>query len=275
MVDVFGRFETLRGTPGPLGPVGLPGSNGTIKDVCKWLPKTTLNKLQLLDEKGCFVLHDQNKDLEYDAHGNVVKWVSQCLDGPSLITDILSKNLVRKIKEHRYALVFNESRFISSNLMLLPRRNGYSGFLCFTLKINSFHEEKIMATNYHKPDANYDEIYVTNKEIKIRGNRDGGQYHYNISRLDMYKWTTFFIDYVSVGGRTNYWYTIINGGAKSYGEFYIKNGRVIYNFTIGSRREGSKFLDGEIAGIEMYHDLRSGKRFPESIRDLVIANQVI
>ena len=123
MVDVFGRREGLRGLPGPTGPSGStgsskPGSRGergacgpmgprgkmgsrgtqeTVEDLCKWMPRTTLYKLRLLDEKGCFLINDPHIDLTYHEPPHVDGWLSRCRGGPNFRRDVIvMTNIVKK-----------------------------------------------------------------------------------------------------------------------------------------------------------------------------------
>ena len=58
-VDIFGasRGGKASASRGKRGPPGKPGS---IRDLCKWLPKTTLATLRKHEENGCFILQSDD-----------------------------------------------------------------------------------------------------------------------------------------------------------------------------------------------------------------------
>ena len=57
-------------------------------------------------------------------------------------------------------------------------------------------------------------------------------------------------------------------------QIYVTNTEInICGFSEGRRYDNTRFLQGEIASIEIYHG--KGKPIPQAVRDLVIKNQLI
>ena len=46
-------------------------------------------------------------------------------------------------------------------------------------------------------------------------------------------------------------------------------------FSVGSRYDNTRFLQGEIASIEIYHAKGGKKQIPQAVQGLVIKNQLI
>ena len=80
--------------------------------------------------------------------------------------------------------------------------------------------------------------------------------------------TTLFIEYLGAYPQTHGSY-IINNDPKFDSSESKSSG-----FSVGSRYDNTRFLQGEIASIEIYHG-RGKKQIPQAVKDLVIKNQVI
>ena len=54
-LDIFGGSSKGRISNGKRGPPGRPGG---IRDLCKWLPKSTLSIMQRHEMSACYLLQD-------------------------------------------------------------------------------------------------------------------------------------------------------------------------------------------------------------------------
>ena len=68
---------------------------------------------------------------------------------------------------------------------------------------------------------------------------------------------------------------IINNDPKLTGTFTFDCYNYMYSgFSVGSRYDNTRFFQGQIASIEMYHG-KGNKQIPQVVKDLVIKNQLI
>ena len=74
-----------------------------------------------------------------------------------------------------------------------------------------------------------------------------------------HNWTTLFIEYLGASPQTHGSY-IINNDPKLTGTFtFDSSGEMSSGFSVGSRYDNTRFLQGEIASIEIYH-AKGGKK---------------
>ena len=181
---------------------------------------------------------------------------------------------VKRVEEDRYALVFDKSRYINDDNILFANHSGTYSCICITFRVSADHEQ-ILVSNFEKKkhEKIYQEISVTSTEIHIWMQKNMKEGHIIIPHAT-HKWTTLFVGLVATADRTHGSY-IINGDAKLTGSFTIDTiDEDVLGFSVGSRYDDTRFLNGEIASIELYHE-RGKKEIPQALKDLIIRNQLI
>ena len=79
MVDIFGASRSKGAIRGRRGP---PGKDGSIKDLCQWMPAGTLQNLWKYEEMGSFHL---GKSTDVDVHNHTItSWNSRSESGKHL-----------------------------------------------------------------------------------------------------------------------------------------------------------------------------------------------
>ena len=185
-----------------------------------------------------------------------------------------SKSLTDLANGH-HALVFHNSRYINEDIMLLANHPESHGFICITFYTSGDHEQTILP-NFQMSSDNWNEISVTNTEINIWGKKNGKTKRVNIHHA-VHKWTTLFVEQVTAKDRMHGRY-IINNNPKLTGSFTFDCYHSMFSgFSVGSRYDNTRFLQGEIASIEIYHG--KGKQIPQrpskTLKDVAIKNQLV
>ena len=270
MVDVFGRSRRFQGLRGPRGLRGIPGTPGSIKDMCTWMPQTVLKNLQLNDEQCCFVIEDPTKDIKCKG-SDVEQWISRSHKKFNLTAERAAS--LEQLPNERYALVFKNSRYINDDIFLLPNHPGTYGFICLTFRTSDDQEQTIVS-NYDVGEPHFHEIFATSTEIGILGMETGKTKRFIIQH-SCRNWTTLFVEYAAGTYQTQGRY-IINNDQKLTGDFTFDSiGDMDSGFSVGGRYDNTRFLQGEIASIEMYHVKAKKDTPPDCLKDLVIKNQLI
>jgi hypothetical protein len=261
-----------QGVAGDRGVAGPKGSPSTITDLCTWMPHTVLKNLQENEELCCFFIADPNKDIKRE--GSVIKqWITRSQNKLNLTAERASKSIVQVTSE-RHALVFQKNRYISDDLLFIPNHSGTYGFVCVTYRTSAGDDAaaQVILSNSEKTE-NFHEIYVTATEIGISG-RESGKAKCVIIKHPNRNWTTLFLEYTALEHVTKCNYIINNnphlGGAFTFDSYE----EMSTGFAVGSRYDNTRFLQGEIASIEMYHG-KGNKQIPQAVKDLVIKNQLI
>ena len=267
MVDVFGGSGGFQAPRGPRGPRGIPG---TIEDLCEWLPQTTLKNLQENEEVCCLFIEDPTKDIKRKGSG-IQQWINRSHSNPNLTAERASKDIIQ-VSEHRYALAFKKNRYISDDLLFIPNHSGTYGFICVTFQTSENHKQVILS-NVEKENEYFHEIYVTSTEIYICG-RENEKPRSLIIQHSNYNWTTLFLEYTAMKNVTKFNY-IINNDPQSEGSFTFDTYHEMYSgVAVGSRYDDTRFLQGNIASIEIYH-VRGQKSMPQCLKNIVIKNHLI
>ena len=263
--------QGVAGSKGDRGSPGPKGSPGTITDLCTWMPHTVLKNLQENEEAGCFFIADLSKDIKRE--GSVIKqWISRSQKHLNLEAERASKSLTDLANGH-HALVFKNSRYINEDILLLANQPGSHGFICVTFYTSGGHEEQTILSNFQKSSGNWHEISATNTEINIWGKENGKTKRVTIHHA-VHSWTTLFIEYLGAYPQTHGSY-IINNDPKLTGTFtFDSSDEKSSGFSVGSRYDNTRFLQGGIASIEIYHG-KGKKQIPQAVKDLVIKNQLI
>ena len=170
-----------------------------------------------------------------------------------------------------HPLVFLKSRYINEDILLLANHPGSHGFICVTFYTSGDHEQTILS-NFETSSGNWHEISATNTEINIWGKENGQTKRVNIHHA-VHNWTTLFVEQVTTKNQMHGRY-IINNDPKLTGTFTFDCIDVMFaGFSVGSRYDNTRFLQGAIASIEIYHG--KGKQILQAIEDIVIKNQLI
>ena len=246
MVDVFGGSRRFQAPRGPRGPRGIPG---TIEDMCTWMPQTILKNLQQNEERCCFFIVDPTKDIKRKG-SDITEWISRSYNKLNLTAERASKSIVQVTSE-RHALVFKNNRYISNDLLFIPNHSGTYGFVCVTYR-TSGEDAQVILSNIEKEGKYFHEIYVTATEIGISG-RENEKPKCVIIKHPNRNWTTLFLEYMALEHVTKCNY-IINNNPHLGGMFTFDSyDEMSIGFAVGSRYDNTRFLQGEIASIEMYH----------------------
>ena len=274
-VDIFGRPSYGSGAMGPQGPPGPRGSPGSINDLCTWMPRTVLDRLQRTEEECCLVIEDPSKDIIREkGGGNITEWISRT-GKCNAKADKATKDLIH-LPNGKYALDFHKNRYVVEGDNLYLGTDGYS-YMCVTFRVQADTEQTIMS-NYDpdNPDEGFQEISATSTEIKIWGISKDEKPIYDTIQHDTRDWTTLFIDWtVHTNYRTHCNY-IINNDPATIGSYEFSN-LGIHNpgFSIGGRYNDTKFMTGTISALEVYCNIHCTKSIPSSLRHLIISNQMV
>ena len=273
MVDVFGgskRFQALRGLRGPRG---IPGKPGSINDMGVWMPNTVLKNFQDNEENGCFfIAADSSKDIKRKGD-NIEQWLSRSSKKFNFTSERAATSLT-ELANGRHALVFTNARYIKDDLYLLPNHPRTYGFICITFRTSNDHEQVLLSNFDGEENPHWHEISTTSTEINIRGMENGKSKLISIHH-NCRDWTTLFIEYVSAATQETQLTYIINNDPKLTETFTFD---VIESMNsgiaVGGRYDNSRFLQGDISSIEIYHVKRNNE-FLRSLKDLVVKNQCI
>ena len=161
-------------------------------------------------------------------------------------------------------------------ILLLANHPGTHGFICVTFYTSGGGDhEQTLLSNFQPSNDNWHEISTTNTEINIWGKEKGKIKCVTIHHDVLHKWTTLFVEQVTVKNNQTQGRYIINNDPKLIGTFTFDAYNFTYTgFSVGSRYDNTRFFQGEIASIEMYH-ARGNKQIPQVVKDLVIKNQLI
>ena len=263
-MNVFGGARSAG--KGVRGPRGFRGKDTSIIDLCTWLPKTILTNLQTYDERGCFFVQNIEKDL-VRKDKKITTWVSRSLPGLNLDADKPSSD-IEELKD-RYVINFKEARYSTDELTLFKNLAQVYGFLCVTFRVNT-DEDQVLMSDYQKRTAaenGYCEIRVAANEIVIHAHTVT-----EIIQHSCKSWTTLFIEYNTDDEDTHYTYNV-NGIIGSF--IAPVRDETWEGFALGSRWDGTYFLNGQIASLEMYWTMGTSATFPEPVKRAVIKNQNI
>ena len=268
MVDVFGGSRILQGQR------GITGQAGSIKDMCIWMPDTILKNIQQNEETCCFfIAANPSKDVKRTAT-DIKEWISRSSKKSNLIAEKPSKSLT-ELLNGRHALKFKNTRYINEDLLLLQNHPGSYGFICVTFKTSTDEEQTLLSNFEDDNNQHFHEITITTTTITVTGEEKGITKIVPI-QYNCHNWTTFFLEYIVSGGQTQFTYSI-NNDTKSTGDFTFDSiQEIMTGFAVGSRYNNTRFLQGEIASIEMYHvKAKNNQKKPHSLKDLIIKNQLI
>ena len=160
MVDVFGdnnnSFQILQGPPGPRGPRGPNGIRG-IDDLCQWMPNTILKNLQEVEEQGCFVITNHDKDIIKNEKAEIVEWISRSHSKINLVGRNPTKETIELPNKKGEALVFHKNLYIGDGLEFLTSE---CGFLCVTFRSKS-EGNQILISNYDPDNPHQSYNYIS------------------------------------------------------------------------------------------------------------------
>ena len=234
------------------------------------MPKTVLRNLQQNDEQCCFFIDDPIKDIKRKG-SDIEEWITRSHNKFNLTAERPSKSLT-ELSNERYAIEFKNTRYVNDDILLYPNHPGTYGFLCVTFRTSSDHQQALLS-NFDVSNSNFHEICTTSTGIDISGRQKGKSTRVPIQH-NCRDWTTLFIEYAAAEQQTQFAY-IINADPHLSGTFNLDS---IHEETsgcaVGSRYNNTRFFEGEIASIEMYH-VKVNETAPQCLRDLIIKNQLI
>ena len=328
MVNKFGIVSSrgLRGPRGPAGVQGVPGErgnqgprceagrrgergargvDGSIDDMCEWLPRTVLQQFRHDSEDCCFMIeklgtgkgsHDVKTD---DAGKSVLEWTSRSASAPDPDTRTkIQKRLVgaRDWPKPLIEFVYERGCMKMEKSMLYSIQSGIRltnsyVALCLTFKIRAnshIHEEQYVVSNWEDP-AKHGSIELvergiaaTSEGIRILGAEEKWIAH------DCTKWTTLFVEWgvkglKSAEGQKVDGCYLFAGNRRGGGTFVSRPADAepdLYEHVyIGGRSDNTRHMDGWLASVEWYSceedRIQSSGRMPFKLRDLILHDQVM
>lgn len=275
-MNIFGGATGSAMDEGPRGPRGFRGKDSTMDDFSLWLPRTFVNNLQVNEEKGAFFVIDPEKDL---VHKNdekaITQWVSRSRRGGNLVAVKPASGELEKIHvseyddEERYAIKFKNAQY-KCRASFLTGFKETCGYICITFRTYSEDDQVLISAN-----KRYQQQQVT--EVRISGATEITIQFDNVKEIvqhsSLKEWTTLFIGYNSDSKLVHFTYDV-NG--TSSGSFTAPSrGHVRGGFCLGSSWEGAKFLDGDIASLEVYENDKTAAPLPETLKNMIIENQKV
>ena len=139
-----------------------------------------------------FFIADLKKDIKR-VKSDITQWISRSQKQLNLTAERASKSLTT-LANGRHALVFNNSRYINDDILLLANHSETHGFICVTFYMSGGgdHEQTILS-NFQSSNDNWHEISTTKTEIKIWGKEKGKIKCVTIHHDVLHKWTTFLL----------------------------------------------------------------------------------
>ena len=97
-----------------------------------------------------------------------------------------------------------------------------------------------------------------------------------IIQKDLKKWTTLFIEYISLKEKTKFFYIIDNNYEKQ-GQFQFDTySEIINGISLGSSYDGKMFFSGDIFSLQFFSkSQKSTEKIPSSLKNLIIENGMI
>ena len=271
-MDVFGGSRVRQ--RGIRGARGIRGRDGTMSDLCTWMPQTLLLGLQTLDEIACYLLTDPKKDLVISKDRTIQKWISRnTLNALNLYAEKPSSTL-SVVVEGRYAITLYENRYVHDDVPFLTNLTDTNGFLCVTFRVDGDGMETVLLSSYTNQDSPFREIRVTSTEIII--NATGHSITGEIIQHACNEWTTLMLSYEAHAHLTS-WSWTLNNDSHTAGSFTTTTAKdSMYCITLGSRFDATThYFRGQIAGMEMYHGNNGATALPPNVLKLIVKNQMI
>ena len=241
-----------------------------VFDICKWMPHFVLKQLREGEEQCCFVINDPNKDLKKDHSGKkYMTWLSRNKNKKNAESDKPSTSC-KLIKRGHWGLNFNNSLYHVDEVEL-----SYADcvFACVTFQLDGDLEQFIFNDFVNDQDEIIRGISATQNAIIIWGVDDvSASYKISIPyHNDKATWTTVFVEWLSEDYNRQGRYIINN---KENGIFICNKIPVFTSARVylGGKMDGTKSLRGSICAFESY---KSVKNVPDSIKTLIIENQII
>ena len=267
-IDIFGRSGRSSNTPGKRGP---PGRSGGIRDLCRWLPKSTLTIMQKHEMMACYILKDSSDIIR---EGKVVKtWISRSESKRNLI-GVKPSSTIIDLQNGNKALSFSKNQY-QSHIELIQPLTG-SGFICLTFKTDTDELQTIIG-KFHKRDMIHQnfEIKCWPTEIFVCGYLKGKYIELPIIH-DCRKWTTLYLGYtVSKTSELTINY-MLNADIDSKGQIILNAAKMSQpGVTVGCRQNETQYFSGQISALEVYFSENQQESIPDEISMLVSLNQKI
>ena len=268
MVDIFGASRSKGAIRGRRGP---PGKDGSIKDLCQWMPAGTLQNLWKYEETGSFHL---GKSTDVDVHNHTItSWNSRSESGKHL--KAMRPATLITLPHKQKAIEFTGKESYHALINTVECITG-SGYFAITFQTDSDHTQTLVG-RYRKRDPllqNF-EINVTTNEIFVCGYSKKKPIQVPIMH-NCRKWTTLFLQYTITPSKEMHFEYMIDVDIDQKGQFSLHSARGLNpSMTLGSREDSSQFFSGKIHALEIYFNENSNERIPDPISLLVSRHQKV
>lgn len=270
-MNVFGGGSSLL-DKGPRGPPGVKGRDGSIVDLCTWMPNTILRSLHENDESGAFFIENLDEDIIRSVGKDITQWVSRSVRGGNMIAKKASKD-IEKIEDYydtdRYALKFKTTHYHASQSPFLSSGIGTCGFICISFRTDSESEQVLLSG----PDPSHHRPPIPASEIKISGSTEITIQIHNVKEIIQYPlkgWITLFVEFNADDKLSHFTYDV-NGTMGSFTAPSYSHAKL--GLHLGCRYDEASYFDGQIASLETYSNYTNGTPLPDSLKHIVIQNQ--
>ena len=268
-LDIFGssrgRISNTRGKRGP------PGRPGGIRDLCKWLPRSTLSIMQKHEMAACYLLQDPT---DITKEGKSVKiWNSRSETKHNLIA-VKPTSTIVDLPKGKKALSFTKNQY-QSHVELIQPITG-AGFLCLTFKTDKDELQTIVGKFQTRDLVHQNfEIQCSGTEIFVCGYSDGKYVEMPIMN-DCRKWCTLYLGYtISTSSELTIQY-MMNGDIDTKGQILLNAAKMSQPmFTLGCRKNETQYFSGQISALEIYFVENQREFIPDEIAMLVSTSQKI
>ena len=264
-MDRFGAIGAKGAIRGRRGP---PGRDGSIKDLCQWMPAGTLWNLWKYEETGAFHL-GKTTDVQVQNH-TVTSWNSRSELGKNL-TSVHPATLTT----FPNAIEFTGKEYYHAPINTVACITG-SGYLAITFQTDSDHTQTLIG-RYRKRDPllqNF-EINVTTNEIFVCGYAKNKPIQIPIMH-NCRNWTTLFLQYTITPSKEMHFEYMLDADIDQKGQFSLHASRGAKpSMILGAREDHTQYFSGKIHALDIYFTENSNERIPDPISLLVSRHQKV
>ena len=260
---------------GPRGPRGYRGKDGSLTELCTWLPESVIDNLRKNEESGAFFIQNLEKDIIRSKGENgaaaagtpITQWISRSKKGGNLVAKKAASELeeIETMGTSGYAMSFKTNHYENRQSSFLTPQDKITGFICITFRTQSDRQDQVLISG---PDPGNERavirlIKVSQTDIMIQIGEVTE--HIQISCKD---WTTLFIEYNDDGDLTHFTYEVegIIGSFTAPSPITLTQG-----FNLGCKWHETEYFEGQIASVEFYDNYEAkGTPLPDVLKNLVI-----